>query len=211
MTDFVFGAIDGIGNTLGRYAVITQIIPWNLVKERIEGRVVSVTMVTNLEQDYLDHVADALPTTLDTIVGIGGGVSIDAAKYCALKRKRPTILVPTILSVDAYVSLPVALRKNAVVNYTEKVVPDKIVIDYKAIQSAPKRLNRAGTGDVYSCRTALFDWKLSHEKTGEPYDKEIGARAQRLIDTLIEKAHEIKEVTIEGIRTLKIFTLKQVI
>jgi glycerol dehydrogenase-like iron-containing ADH family enzyme len=139
MTDFIFGSIDGIGATLGRYAVLTQDAPWNLVKDRIEGRAVSVTMVTNLEHEYLDDVADALPAPIDTVMGIGGGVSIDAAKYCTWKRKCPAILVPTILSVDAYVSLPVAVRENGVVNYYGNVVPDKIVIDYKAIQSAPKR------------------------------------------------------------------------
>ena len=202
MTDFVFGSIDDVGAALGRYAVLTQDVPWSLVKDRIEGRPVSVTMVTNLEHKYLDRVADALPAPIDTVVGIGGGVSIDAAKYCAWKRKCSAIFVPTILSVDAYVSLPVAVRENGVVNYFGNVVPDKIVIDYRAIQSAPKRLNRAGTGDVYSCRTALFDWKLSHEKTGESYDAEIAARAQRLVDRLIEKASDIRDVTVEGIRTL---------
>jgi glycerol dehydrogenase-like iron-containing ADH family enzyme len=77
-----------------------------------------------------------------------------------------------------------------------------VIIDYKAVQSAPKRLNTAGTGDIYSCRTALFDWKLSHEKTGESYDEKIAASTQGVIDALVNNANEIKDVTIQGIRTL---------
>jgi len=201
MTEFVYGSIDGLGASFGKYAVMTQEIPWNLVKDRIGGVPVCVTMVTNLEHRYLDDLANQLPQ-FETIVGIGGGVSIDAAKYCSWKRQCSAVFVPTILSVDAYASRPAAVRDNGIVNYVGNVIPDKVIIDYKSIQSAPKRLNRAGTGDIYSCRTALFDWRLSHEKTGESYDEEIAGRAQRLLHILLENSSKIRDVTIQGIRTL---------
>jgi len=201
VTQFVYGSIDGFGASLDRYAVMTQEVPWDLVKDRIGRLPASVTMVTNLERQYLDNLANQLPQ-VETIVGIGGGVSIDAAKYCSWKRQCSTVFVPTILSVDAYASRPAAVRDKGVVNYVGNVIPDKVIIDYKSIQSAPKRLNRAGTGDVYSCRTALFDWRLAHEETGESYDEQIAGRAHRLLDILLENSGEIRNVTIQGIRTL---------
>jgi glycerol-1-phosphate dehydrogenase [NAD(P)+] len=201
MTEFIYGDIDALGSSLDKYAVMTQEIPWNLVRDRIGKTPASVTMVQNLEHAYLDRLVNELPV-VDTVVGIGGGVATDAAKYFAWKRVCSVVYVPTILSVNAYATPAAAVREGGIINYLGNVTPGKVVIDYRAIQSAPKRLNTAGTGDVYSCRTALFDWRLSHEKTGESYDEEIVARTWRAVDRLVSNANEIRNVTMKGIRTL---------
>ncbi len=201
MTEYIYGSIDGIGNSLGSYAVMTMDIPWNLVKSRIGGKPLSVTMISGLEHEYLDKLVKELPR-VDTVVGIGGGVANDAAKYFSWKRGCALVLVPTIVSVNAYATPAAAVREKGVVHYLGQASPQKVVIDYKAIQSAPKRLNTAGTGDIYSCRTALYDWKLSHEKTGESYDEKIAAGSQRILDILVSNANEIRNVTEKGIRTL---------
>jgi glycerol-1-phosphate dehydrogenase [NAD(P)+] len=201
LTRFVWGKIDGLGVSLGRYAVMTQEIPWNLVKERIGGAAASVNMITSLESEELDKLIRATPS-VDAVVGIGGGVSVDAAKYFAWKKKVPAVFVPTILSVNAYATPEAAIRRNGIVNYTGEVIPERIIIDYKAIQSAPKRLNTAGAGDIYSCKTALFDWQLSHEKTGEEWHAKAAAGSRRILRTLVSKSREIKNITEEGIKTL---------
>lgn len=201
MTEFVYGSVDGVGASLGKYAVLTMEVPWNLVKDRIGGTPASVTMIKGLEHEYLDGLVGDLPK-VDAVVGIGGGVATDAAKYFSWKRNCSLVLVPTIVSVNAYATPLSAVREHGVVKYQGNAVPSKIVIDYKAIRSAPRRLNTAGCGDLYSCRTALFDWKLSNEKTGETYDEKIAAGSRQLLDTLVRNASEIKNMTTRGIRTL---------
>jgi glycerol-1-phosphate dehydrogenase [NAD(P)+] len=201
LTKFIWGKIDGLGSSLGKYAVMTQEVPWNLVKDRIGGEPVAVNMVSGLERDDLQRLINDLPK-VDSVVGVGGGVSVDSAKYFAWKRKCAAIFVPTILSVNAYATPAAATRKDGVVSYLGNVEPEKIVIDYKAIQSAPKRLNTAGAGDIYSCKTALFDWKLSHEQTGEAWHAKGAADARRILRTLISRSEDIKNVTEEGIKTL---------
>ncbi len=201
MPEFVFGSIDGVGKSLGTYAVMTMDIPWDLVKDRIGGTASSVTFVKGLEREYLDGLVRELPE-VDNVIGVGGGVAVDAAKYFAWKRGCTLVVVPTIVSVDAYVTQEIAVRDNGIVNYTGHVIPSKVVVDYKAIRSAPSHMNTAGAGDVYSGRTALFDWKLSHEKTGEPYDAGVAAGMARVLDILIANSSEIKNVTEKGIRTL---------
>jgi glycerol-1-phosphate dehydrogenase [NAD(P)+] len=181
--------------------VLTMEVPWNLVSNRIGGEPASVKMIESLEHDSLDRLVAELPR-VDCIVGIGGGMANDAAKYFSWKRGCSLILVPTIISVNAYATPASAVRENGIVHYLGKAFPKKVIIDYKAIQSAPKRLNTAGTGDIYSCRTALYDWKLSHEKTGESYDETAAAGSQRILDRLVSNANEIKNVTEKGIRTL---------
>ena len=201
LTEYVYGSIDGIGSSLGTYAVMTMDVPWNLVKDRIGGTPVSATMITGLEHDYLDRLVKDVPK-VDTVVGIGGGMACDAAKYFSGKRNCSLVLVPTIVSVNAYATPMAAVREGGAVHYQGNANPQKVVIDYKAIQSAPKRLNTAGVGDVYSCRTALFDWKFSHDKTGELYDEKVAAGSQHLLDKLLSNANEIKNVTERGIRCL---------
>jgi hypothetical protein len=45
LTEFVYGKIDHLGSGIGKYAVMTQEIPWSLVRERIGGTPASVVMV----------------------------------------------------------------------------------------------------------------------------------------------------------------------
>lgn len=201
MTSIVYGKVDGLGNTLGTFAVMTMDVPWNLVKDRIGGKPSRVVMTEGLEHEYLDRLVNELPP-VDTIVGIGGGIAVDTAKYFAWKRGCKAVFIPTIVSVNAYATPAAAVRFDGKVNYLGNVIPEKIVIDYPAIQSAPKRLNTAGTGDIYSCRTALFDWRLGHEKKGEWYDEKVANESRRILSTLVSNAAEIKNVTEKGIQTL---------
>lgn len=197
----VYGKIDGLGDTFGRFAVMTMDIPWGIVKDRIGGTPAKVVMTEGLESDYLEKLVHELPQ-VDTVVGIGGGVAVDTAKYFAWKRGCKAVFVPTIVSVNAYATPAAAVRFSGKVNYLGNVVPERIVIDYPAIQSAPKRLNTAGTGDIYSCRTALFDWWLAHERIGEAYNEKIAGESRRILSTLVSNAGEIKNVTEKGIKTL---------
>ncbi len=201
MTKVVFGAIDDLGSKIGRYAAVSQDIPWRLVKDRIGGEPSAPIMTEGLEHDYLEELLRRTPQ-VDTIVGIGGGVAIDTAKYLAWRRGCRLIFVPTIISVDAYVTPAAAVRYSGKVNYTGSVAPDQIIIDFKAIRAAPVRLNTAGAGDIYSCRTALFDWKLARDKKGESFDEEIAAESERILEKLASNAHEIRRASEAGIRTL---------
>ena len=201
MTSVVYGKVDGQAEAFGNFAVMTMDVPWSLVKDRLGGKPVKVVMTEGLESEYLDRLVKELPK-VDTVVGIGGGQAVDTAKYFAWKRGCKAVFIPTIVSVNAYATPAAAVRFDGKVNYLGNVVPDKIIIDYPAIQSAPKRLNTAGTGDIYSCRTALFDWWLAHEKIGEFYDEKIANESRRILSTLVGNSREIKHVTEKGIKTL---------
>jgi glycerol-1-phosphate dehydrogenase [NAD(P)+] len=197
----VYGKVDGLGETFGKFAVMTMDVPWGLVKDRIGGKPERVIMTEGLESEYLDRLVRELPR-VDTIVGIGGGIAIDTAKYFAWKRGCKAVFIPTIVSVNAYATPGAAVRFGGKVNYLGNVIPERIIIDYPAIQSAPRRLNTAGTGDIYSCRTALFDWWLAHERRGEAYDEKIASESRRILSTLVGNSSEIKNVTEKGIKTL---------
>jgi glycerol-1-phosphate dehydrogenase [NAD(P)+] len=134
------------------------------------------------------------------IVGIGGGSALDMAKYVAWKRNQPCYLVPSITSVDAFVTKSVAVREQGNVRYIGFVIPEKVYVDYDLIRQGPARLNRAGAGDILCAHTALWDWALAHNERDEAYDERIAAQIRRWLQGLEEAATDIRKVTNKGIR-----------
>jgi glycerol-1-phosphate dehydrogenase [NAD(P)+] len=116
------------------------------------------------------------------VVGAGGGVAVDVAKYIGAKNGIEVTAFPTILSTDAMYTSSTATRQEGTVIYVPTKKPDKVTLDFDLILKAPYRLNVAGWGDVLSIHTAVWDWKLAAEKTGETYDSETAQKALRLLD-----------------------------
>ena len=161
-----------------------------------------VQCIENVEESYLINLNLSIES-VDAVVGFGGGMSIDAAKYIAWKRELPCYLVPTAISVDACYSYPIALRKNSVVCYEGEVIPKNICVDYDIIRTAPKMLNLSGVGDVLSCYTALFDWNLmSNAGKGIKVVESLYNHASEILDEIFLNAYEIAEMSDKGIQII---------
>lgn len=195
------GVIERLSGLKGTTLVVTMEPPWRLVQERIRWEPDHVHMITDMEYATLEAANAALPGC-DTVIGVGGGSCCDTAKYLAWKRGCDMVLVPTIVSVDAPLTNMIAVRRQNTVTYVGDIWPERLLIDYDVIQRAPKELNRAGAGDIASIHTALFDWYLAHEQTGEVYDTGIAKRAHECLIDLERNADEIREVTPRGIDTI---------
>lgn len=162
----------------------------------------AVLCVDNMEEAYLAGL-NARIGAVDEVVGFGGGMSVDAAKYFAWQRALPCALVPTAISVDACYSYPIALRRNAVVCYEGEVIPKTICVDYDIIRSAPIRLNLSGVGDVLSCYTALFDWRLmSAAGKGPAVVDRLYNTAENILGELFGNTADIAGMTDKGIRMI---------
>lgn len=58
-------------------------------------------------------------------------------------------------------------------------------------------------GDLLSCHTALFDWRLaSNAGRGRPWDEEVAAVGRRVLDEVEAALPEIAAVSEEGVRFL---------
>jgi glycerol-1-phosphate dehydrogenase [NAD(P)+] len=190
-------SFEGISN----YGVFSVEPPWSKCRALFPSPPRFVELVSDVEVDHLRGLTNRLITP-EYVVGVGGGIAMDAAKFYAIKTGAKLISVPTVLSVVAYLTPKAAVRRHGVVSFVGDKFPDLIVIDFPTIRSAPTRLNIAGCGDLYCASVALLDWKLARDRRNEEYDPEVVRKSYELIAQIREHSNEIKHVTDEGLRTM---------
>lgn len=72
-------------------------------------------------------------------------------------------------------------------------LPYAIVGDTDIMKDAPMHMLHAGYGDVIGKLTALADWKLSQEHTGEYYCETIVKLVEKAIDKVVSNTKELAE------------------
>jgi len=186
---------------LGRYTIAVNDPPWSNIVDSIAPPV-RVINAWEMEMSHLDTLVED-DVECDVIVGFGGGTALDTAKYLAWRTGRRLVQIPTITSVDAGFTDAVGIRDRGRVRYVGVVRPETVVLDLDLIRSAPKRLNRGGIGDILSCHTGMFDWRLAVAAGHEPgWRDDLAALGATLLAELDEAAEEISEVSVDGVRFL---------
>ncbi len=137
-----------------------------------------------------------------TVIGIGGGKSIDIAKYVSSKINARFISMPTSASHDGIASPFASLKGSGRATSFRAVVPDAIIADVELISKAPKRLLRAGVGDIVAKFTAVADWRLSHKLRGEYYGEYAASLALLSAKHIVSFIDEISRFSTEGVRIL---------
>lgn len=185
----------------GRFALVVNDPPWSHLAAGLPEPA-SVVTAWNMDIAHLESLAAADPAG-DVVVGLGGGTAMDTAKFLAWKSGRPLVQVPSITSVDAGFTDAVGVRVDGNVRYVGKVRPVKVVLDVDLVCSAPAHLNRAGVGDIVSCATGLFDWRLASGRgIGHPWDEALAALGERLLVDLSARRGDIARVSPDGVRFL---------
>ncbi|MEM4717212.1 MAG: NAD(P)-dependent glycerol-1-phosphate dehydrogenase [Desulfurococcaceae archaeon] len=147
----------------------------------------------------LDEVLDK---EINVMLGVGGGKSIDIAKYAGFKAGVPVISIPLAPSHDGIAS-PFASLKGIDKPYSIKTTtPYAILADTEIISRAPRRLILSGIGDLLGKFVSVRDWALAHRLKGEYYG-EYAAQLALLSAKHVLKYHEvIASSTPEGVRIL---------
>jgi glycerol-1-phosphate dehydrogenase [NAD(P)+] len=121
----------------------------------------------------------------DAVVGIGGGQTLDAAKYAASMVGLPFVAVATTLTHDGIAS-PVATLESFGRKASFGVhLPIAVFVDIDHVRDAPDDHTRSGVGDVLSNLSAIADWELAREVTGEPVDGLAVSFARTAAEALI--------------------------
>ena len=192
-----------IGNEIGKFIVSTMETPWKIIKDKLGQSPEKIIDVTSVELNWIEGQINGLPD-FDTIVGIGGGMAIDVAKYISWKLGKRLVSIPTILSVDAFTTPAAGIRNNHDVQYLGIATPDPLIIDFNILRTAPKELNIAGIGDLFSIHTASFDWTYAHSKgkSEYPYNEEAINGGKKILEFIYNNIGNIKENNNNGLRAI---------
>lgn len=121
--------------------------------------------------DSARELADSVRQSFyDAIVGIGGGQTIDVAKYTAGLVGVPMVTVATSLAHDGLASPVASLQHNGRKGSYGVHIPIAVVVDLDYVHRSPDRWPRAGIGESLSNLSALRDWWLAHEQRNDPVD-----------------------------------------
>src|SRR3954454_18600312 len=149
---------------------------------RVEGGTVQAA------RDLAESIAAG---SYDAVLGIGGGRTLDVAKYAASLAGLPAISVATSLAHDGVAS-PVASLEHAGHKRSYGVqMPLAVVVDLDYVRSSPLRLLRAGIGDALSNLGAVADWELGAHTRGETVDGVAAALARSGAESVLHRTDEL--------------------
>jgi len=136
------------------------------------------------------------------VIGIGGGKTLDIAKYVGFKLNRPMLSVPTNASNDGIAS-PFSSLKGGKHPYSIKVKPPLgVIADISIIMSAPRNQINSGLGDLIGKITSVRDWLLAHKEKGEYYGEYASKLALESAKHALASAEGIGKLNAAAVRTL---------
>jgi glycerol-1-phosphate dehydrogenase [NAD(P)+] len=149
----------------------------------------TVADVFTVESGSID-AARSLAETLrlasyDAIVGIGGGRTIDIAKYAGGLTGLPMVSVATTLAHDGIASPVASLESDGRKRSYGVPIPIAVFVDLDYVRRAPHHLALGGVGDVLSNLSAIADWELAAARKHEPVDGLAVAMARSAAESLL--------------------------
>jgi glycerol-1-phosphate dehydrogenase [NAD(P)+] len=124
----------------------------------------------------------------DALVGIGGGRTLDVAKYAATRLALPMVAVATNLAHDGIASPVSSLLHEGGKGSFGVVLPMAVVVDLDYVRTSPARMVLSGIGDVVSNLTAIEDWRLASRERGEPVDGLAVTFARTAAEAVLHRA-----------------------
>lgn len=164
------------------YLAVSSPSAYKAAKPHLSREPRSVEYVSSLDWTNLQIIADKTPDKVKLVVGLGGGVALDASKYIALRRGLPLIIVPTIVSTGSIVHSTFAKWEGHATVGDSADWPwinfEYAIVDYDVVLKAPYYLNTAGLGDVLCGYSSIAEWRRNTRLgVGGPFDDELASKA----------------------------------
>jgi hypothetical protein len=119
------------------FLLVTMEDMWPKFEKALEGAVYHRYFVKSVDEKILSAELAALPP-VEAIVGLGGGMAVDTAKYFAWRKRLPLFQIQTALSMNASWGQRTGVRIDGVVRYIGWAVPEAV---YMTTSSARPRLS----------------------------------------------------------------------
>lgn len=196
-----------LGLSLGRKCTV---FADDSAKKIIGGRICSIISgrfevqairPESTDKAYLEALAKRL-SQCDFSLAIGGGRTIDIAKYSSHLAGKPWVAFPTILSHDGVVSSRASIGSNGMKISVDASEPVAIIADMETIKNAPYRFLASGCGDLISNISAVNDWRIADKAGNEKYNTFIAELSLLSAKVVMNHAKEIKSKSYSGLETL---------
>jgi glycerol-1-phosphate dehydrogenase [NAD(P)+] len=128
----------------------------------------------------------------DAVVGVGGGRTLDVAKYAASMTGLPMVAVATNLAHDGIASPVASLELDGRKGSYGVHIPIAVVVDLDYVSRCPPEQLRSGIGDALSNLSALADWELAHRERGESVDGLAAAFARSAAESLLHRTDGVE-------------------
>jgi len=177
---------------------------WRAVEDKLHLPVVWKTEVFEATIENWDRLMEGLRG--EVVYSAGGGLTADTAKYISAKAGLPLVVIPTALSVDAFITPASGIRRRGCVYYIETKPPETLLLDLDIIAAGPATIRAAGITDVMAIATGSWDWRFAHERGKNPPGMEfipwVYDHAQRILNAVLECAEAAGRGDHEGLKTL---------
>jgi glycerol-1-phosphate dehydrogenase [NAD(P)+] len=167
------------------------------------GYEAEVALCSMADLDTIERIrkqAEAMDA--DSVVGVGGGRTIDVAKLSAEKNQSFFVSIPTTAAHDGIASSLASIKGFGRPYSMRAVSPIAVLADSRIIAKSPYRFTASGCGDVISKAVSVRDWRLAHEENGDYYGEYAGSLAFMSSNLIMRNAALISQRTEEGYRTL---------
>jgi len=179
-----------------KVSLISGIHVKKIIKQRIEKslKLKKIKFVWHTSKDNQIDTLNEIQKEVkkdhsDIIAGIGGGRSVDTAKLVAFNLDIPFVSVPTAASHDGMASPFVSIKSDKPHSIVA-TAPLGVFVDIDIIKKAPARLLASGCGDLVANISAVKDWKLGRDKTGEYYGRYSANLAIMSAKIVMEKSSQ---------------------
>ena len=136
-------------------------------------------------------IAELRGSFFDALVGIGGGRTLDGAKYAASMVGLPFVAVATNLTNDGLASPVASLEANGRKGSFGVHIPIAVIVDLALVRQSPARQTRSGIGDLLSNLCAIRDWFLAEQQRSETVDGLAVTFARNAAEALLHRAESL--------------------
>jgi len=130
--------------------------------------------------DTITKIIDKFPKSeITRVIGIGGGSSLDVAKYVAFKLGKNKIMIPTTFGSGSEVTRISVLKVNGKKQsfHDDGLIADTAIVDSYFIENSPKEIINNSAIDALAQCSEGFD-----SKNGNPYTKFLCNHAFELLE-----------------------------
>ncbi|MFQ3536914.1 MAG: iron-containing alcohol dehydrogenase [Aggregatilineales bacterium] len=138
-------------------ALITSAEAWSTLRSSLTLPLLVQAMPVENTQDFLEYLAQNLPTAAEVIYMVGSDpIALNAAKYVAHHTKKPLIVVPSALNDSEWLTPHISLNGERITTGAAT----EVILDLAVLS---QQLPIAAIADVLSIITALMDWGYAHQ------------------------------------------------